>query len=64
MMTSPRVTEIPVPMAPVEPDPFIGGPPRASVARLRLVEREARARRTELVRSLMRMRAAQRDRGS
>jgi len=62
MMTTPRVTEIPIPMAPVEPDPFIGGPPRASVARQRLVEREAHARRTELVRSLMRTRAARRER--
>ena len=64
MMTTPRVTEIPVPMAAVEPDPFIAGPPRASVARQRLLEREARERRTELVRTLMRTRAAQRLRGS
>lgn len=62
MMTTPRVTEIPVPMAPVEPDPFIG-PPRASAVRQRLVEREARERRTELVLSLTRTRAAQRHRG-
>ena len=63
MVTTPRVTEIPVPMAPVEPDPFIAAPSRATVARERLLEREARARRTELVRSLMRSRAAQRGRG-
>jgi hypothetical protein len=63
MMTTPRVTEIPVPMAPVEPDPFIGAPSRASVARHRLAERDARERRTELVRRLMRTRAAQSDRG-
>ena len=42
MMTTPRVTEIPVPMARVEPDPFIGASSRASVAQQRLVEREAR----------------------
>jgi hypothetical protein len=59
MMTTPRVTEIPVPMAPVEPDPFIGASSRASVAQQRLVEREARQRRTDLVRRLMRRRATQ-----
>ena len=63
MMTTPRVTEIPVPMAPVEPDPFIGAPSRASVVRQRHVEREARERRTEIVRRLMRMRAVQNLRG-
>lgn len=63
MMTTPRVTEIPVPMARVEPDPFIGASSRASVAQQRLVEREARERRTDLVQRLMRTRAAQRDRG-
>ena len=63
MMTTPRVTEIPVPMAPVEPDPFIGASSRASVAQQRLVEREARERRTDLVQRLMRTRAAQRHRG-
>ena len=62
MMTTPRVTEIPVPMAPVEPDPFMGTPPRASVAARRITERDARGRRTELVRRLIRMRAAQRPR--
>jgi hypothetical protein len=63
MMTTPRVTEIPVPMAPVERDPFIGASSRASIAQQRLVEREARQRRTDLVRSLMRMRTARRRRG-
>ena len=63
MMTTPRVTEIPVPMAPVEPDPFIGTTSRASIAQQRLVEREARERRTDLVQRLMRTRAAQRHRG-
>jgi hypothetical protein len=63
MMTTPRVTEIAVPMARVEPDPFIGASSRASVAQQRLVEREARERRTDLVQRLMRTRAARRHRG-
>ena len=62
-MTTPRVTEIAVAMAPVEPDPFIGVPSRDSVARRRLSGREARRRSTDLVRRIMRMRAAQRARG-
>jgi hypothetical protein len=63
MMTRPRVTEIAVALAPVEPDPFIaapsrdpphsGGSPRAKRAR----------RSTELVRRVMRMRSARRARG-
>ena len=57
-MTTPRVTEIAVAMAAVEPDPFIDVPPRASVVRRRLAEYEARKRRTELVQRLMRMRVA------
>jgi hypothetical protein len=56
-MTTPRVTEIPVAIAPVEPDSFIDNSSRLSVAQLRLAEREARERRTELVRRLMRVRA-------
>ena len=44
-------------MAPVEPDSFIDNGSRLSVAQLRLAEREARERRTELVRRLMRVRA-------
>jgi hypothetical protein len=63
MMTTPHVTEIPVPIAAVEPDPFIGAPSRVVVARRRLAERAARERRTELVRRLLRTRAAQRHRG-
>ena len=62
MMTTPRVTEIAAAMAPVEPDPFIATPSRDSVAQRRLSEREARRRTTELVRRMMRMRAAQRAR--
>ena len=63
MMTTPRVTEIPIAMAAVEPDPFIGVPDRAGVVQRRISEREARLRRTELVRRIMRMRAAQVRRG-
>jgi hypothetical protein len=63
MMTTPRVTEIAVAMAPVEPDPFIAAPSRASAAQRRLSEREARRRSTELVRRMLRMRATRRARG-
>ena len=62
-MTTPRVTEIAIAMAPVEPDPFIAAPSRAAVAQRRHSEREARERRTELVRRIMRVRATQRARG-
>jgi hypothetical protein len=62
MMTTPRVTEIAVAMAPVEPDPFIAAPYRDSAAQRRLSEREATRRSTELVRRMLRMRAAQRAR--
>ena len=58
MMTTPRVTEIPIAMAPVEPDSFIDNASRPSVVERRLAEREARERRTELVRRLIRVRAA------
>jgi hypothetical protein len=58
MMTTPRVTEIPIAMAPVEPDSFIDNTSRPSVVGRRLAEREARERRTELVRRLIRVRAA------
>ena len=61
-MTTPRVTEIAVAMAPVEPDPFIAAPSQGSAAQRRLSEREARRRGTELVRRMLRMRAAQRAR--
>ena len=56
-MTTPRVTEIPIEMAPVEPDPFIDAGVRTVAAQRRFSEREARQRRTELVRHLIRMRA-------
>ena len=58
MMTTPRVTEIPIAMAAVEPDSFIDDAARQSVVERRLAEREARERRTELVRRLIRVRAA------
>ena len=58
MMTTPGVTEIPIAMAPVEPDSFIDNASRPSVVERRLAEREARERRTELVPRLIRVRAA------
>jgi hypothetical protein len=54
MMTTPRVTEIPIAMAAVEPDSFIDSSSRLSVAQRRLADRESRERRTELVRRIMR----------
>ena len=57
MMTTPRVTEIPMAMTPVEPDPFIDNSSRLSAAQRRLAEREARERRTDSVRRIMRVRA-------
>jgi hypothetical protein len=53
-MTTPRVTELPLRLEPVEPDPFIEALSRPSAVRSRLTEREARERRMELVRSVMR----------
>ena len=58
MMTTPRVTGIPIAMTPVEPDSFIESSSGLSAARRRLAEREARERRTESVRRMMRVRAA------
>jgi hypothetical protein len=63
MMITPRVTEIAIAMAPVEPDPFITALSRTAVAQRRLSEREVRERRTEPVRRVIRMRTAYRDRG-
>ena len=57
-MTTPRVTVIPIAMAPVEPDSFIDVTSRTSTAQRRVAEREAHERRMELVRRIMRMRAA------
>ena len=56
-MTSPRVTETPLRMEPVEPDPFIEALPRPTAARPRLTEREERERGVELVRRPMRIQA-------
>jgi hypothetical protein len=56
MMTTPRVTEIPIAMVPVEPDSFIDVIPCPSVVQRRVTERETHERRMELVRRTMRMR--------
>jgi hypothetical protein len=53
-MTTPRVTEMPLRLEPVETDPFIEALPRSSAARPSLTEREERERRVELVRRVMR----------
>ena len=45
MMTTPRVTEIPIAMAPVEPDSFIDNGSRLSVVGRRLAEHESADRR-------------------
>ena len=57
-MTTPRVSEIPIAMAPVEPDSFIDNAGRPSVVDRRLAERESRERQTERVRRVIRVRAA------
>lgn len=57
-MTTPRVTEIPIAMAPVEPDSFIDNVSRLSEVQRRPAERAAREHRTELLRRLMRVRVA------
>jgi hypothetical protein len=49
-MDTPRVTEIPLALAAVEPDPFLEPGPRAAAARRRRDERVVRERRLELVR--------------
>jgi hypothetical protein len=54
-MTTPRVTEIVLPLAPVERDPFIDAPSRSSVARRR--DRELHGRRVESVCEMLRPRA-------
>jgi hypothetical protein len=55
-MTTPRVIETPQRQEPVEPDPFIEGLSRSSPGRSRLIEREERERRVDLVRRIMRVR--------
>jgi hypothetical protein len=44
-MTTPHVTEIPLRLASVEPDPFIDAPSRSAEVRRRLSAREAREQR-------------------
>ena len=57
-MTTPRVTEIPLELLPLEPDPFIEGSLRGTAAQRRLSERGARERQLETVRRVMRLRKA------
>jgi hypothetical protein len=54
-MTTPHVTEMPLRLEPVEPDPFIEALSWSSVVRPRLTEREERERRVELVRRVRRL---------
>jgi hypothetical protein len=51
-MTTPHVTELPLALEPVEPDPFIEALPSPPAA-ARRAEREERRRRLDLVRRLM-----------
>jgi hypothetical protein len=52
-MTTPHVTELPLALEPVEPDPFIEALPSPSGPAARRAEREERRRRLDLVRRLM-----------
>jgi hypothetical protein len=56
-MTTPHVTELPLALEPVEPDPFIEALPSASGPAARRAERDERRRRLDLVRRLMSVRA-------
>jgi hypothetical protein len=56
-MTTPRVTEMPLRLEPVEPDPFIEALPPSSAVHPHLTEREERERRVERVRGVMRAHA-------
>jgi hypothetical protein len=56
-MTTPRATEMPLRLEPVQPDPFIESLSRFSAVRPRPTAREERERRMELVRRMMRARA-------
>ena len=60
-MTTPHVTEMPLRLEPVEPDPFIEALPRPSVVCPARTGREERERRVELVRRVMRARQRSRD---
>jgi hypothetical protein len=53
-MTTPHVTELPLALEPVEPDPFIEALPSPSGPAERRAEREERRRRLDLVRGPMR----------
>jgi hypothetical protein len=57
-MTTPRVTEMPLRLDPVEPDPFIEALSRSPAVRPRLTERQERERRVQLVRRVTRIHAA------
>ncbi len=59
-MTTPQVTEMPLRLEPVEPDPFIETLSRPSAVRPGVTEREERRRRVELVRRLMHVGAGDR----
>jgi hypothetical protein len=56
-MTTPRVTEMPRRLEPVQPDPFIEAQSRSPAVRPRLTERKERERRVELVRRVVRAHA-------
>ena len=58
VMTTPRVTEMPLRLEPVQPDPFIDAPSRPRAVTPRLTEREERERRIELVCRVMHVHAA------
>lgn len=53
-MTTPRVTEMPLRLEPVQPDPFIEAQSRPSAIAPPLTVREERERRVELVRRVFR----------
>jgi hypothetical protein len=57
-MTAPCVTEMPLRLEPVEPDPFIEARSRSSAVRPSPTEREDRERRVELVLRVMRVHAS------
>jgi hypothetical protein len=58
-MTTPHVTQNPLVLEPVEPDPFIEAPSRPPGPTARRTEREQRMRRIDLVRRLLRVRAGE-----
>ncbi len=60
-MTTPHVTELPLALEPVEPDPFIEALPSPSGPAARRAERDERRRRLDLVRRLMSVRGVTRN---